>query len=93
MKMSIVSDCNLSCDLANPQRSPVPGLESVKSATEDTTGVGDQASVAVNAIGRKNVSQEVLPANKKLVQQAFHPSLFLPRARSSSVSDLPTTGK
>lgn len=40
----------------------------------DSAGVGDQASEAVNATGKR-----------KLIQQAFHPSLFINRPRSSSV--------
>lgn len=66
-------ECDLSCDPANPRRSPVPGLESGKYATEDCAVAGNQASVPENATG-----------NKKLVQQAFHPSLFTTRTRSAS---------
>ncbi|CAK1588944.1 unnamed protein product [Parnassius mnemosyne] len=75
--MSINRECDLSCDPANPRRSPVPGPESVKSATEDTTGVSNQAPVPVNVTG------------KRLIQQAFHPSLFMTRSRSKSLSNTP----
>lgn len=64
----------LSCDPANPRRSQVSGPASVKLATEDSTGVGDQAPVIVNATG-----------SKTLVQQAFHPALFITRPRSASL--------
>lgn len=64
----------MSCDPADPRRSPVPGLESVKSATEDSAGVSDQAPVTVNITGKKTY-----------VQQAFHPSFFNTRPRSSSL--------
>ncbi|CAH2103968.1 unnamed protein product [Euphydryas editha] len=79
--MSDNRECVMSCDPANPRRSPVPGLESVKSATEDTTGVSNQAPVPVNVTG------------KRLVQQAFHPSLFISRSRSPSISSPPCTSK
>ncbi|CAG9790481.1 unnamed protein product [Diatraea saccharalis] len=45
MKMSNI-EVDMSCDPANPRRSQVPGLESVKLATEDCTGVGNQASMS-----------------------------------------------
>lgn len=67
----------LSCDPADPRRPPVPGLEGVKYVTEDHSNVGNQASVIGNATG-----------NKKLVQQAFHPALFLQRPRSNSMPKL-----
>ncbi|CAH0720649.1 unnamed protein product, partial [Brenthis ino] len=73
MEMSVNMECDLSCDPANPRRSLVPGPESVKYATEVSTGVGDQAPVKENATGRR-----------KMVQQAFHPSLFS-RPRSNSL--------
>jgi hypothetical protein len=60
----------LSCDPANTRRPSVSGLEGVKLATEDLAGAVDQAPVKVNATG-----------NKKLVQQAFHPSLFIARPK------------
>lgn len=77
MEMSDNNECILSCEPANPRRSPVSGLESVKYATEDPSGVGDQAPVTGNVTG-----------NKKLVQQAFHPGLFL-RPRSGSLGSIP----
>lgn len=64
----------MSCDPANPRRLQVSGPASGKLATEDSTGAGDQAPVLVNATG-----------NKVLVQQAFHPGLFITRPRSASV--------
>lgn len=70
----------MSCHPADPRRSPVPGPESGKFATEDLTEVGDQASVSVNATGNK----------KKLVQQAFHPGLFM-KTKSMSMSNIPNT--
>lgn len=36
-------------------------------------------------------SQVTLNPNKKLVQQAFHPSLFIQRPRSSSLGNIPTS--
>lgn len=74
MEMSSNRKCDMSCDPANPRRLPVSGLEGEKSATEDSTWVGTQAPVTVNATGQ----------NKRYVQQAFHPSL-LQRPRSASV--------
>lgn len=71
------NECDLSCAPANPRRPLVPGPEGVKSATEDGIEVATQASMPVNATGQK-----------KLVQQAFHPSLFLNRPRSSSLGSL-----
>lgn len=79
MKMSNYNESDMSCAPANPRRSQVAGPASVKSVTEDYTGVGDQASVSVNASGS---------TNKKFVQQAFHPSLFISRPRSASVGNI-----
>lgn len=73
------NDNAMSCDPANPRRSQVPGPASVKFVTEDLSGVGDQAPVLVNAPGSSSSS-----SSKKLVQQAFHPGLFM-RPRSSSL--------
>lgn len=73
---------NLSCDPANARRSQIPGSESVKLTTEDYAEVGDQASVSVNATGSVN--------SKRMVQQAFHPSLFITRPRSNSIGAIPT---
>lgn len=72
------NDNAMSGDPANTRRSQVPGPVGVKSVTEDSTGVGDQAPVIVNASG----------SNKKFVQQAFHPSLFISRPRSSSLGNI-----
>lgn len=73
----------MSCDPANPRRSPVPGPESVKLVTEDLMEVGDQASITVNTTG-----------SKKLTQQAFHPSFFITRPRSNSLgSNLPHSSR
>ena len=77
--MSYNNERDLSCDPANPRRSWVPGPASVKLVTEDSSGVGDQAPVAVNASG----------SNKKLIQQVLHPNLFKTRPRSSSVGNIP----
>ncbi|CAG9792099.1 unnamed protein product [Diatraea saccharalis] len=75
-------ECDMSCDPANPRRQPVSGLDGVKLATEDSTGVGTQAPVTVNATGQnKNKS-------KNLVQQVFHAGLFT-RPRSASVGSVP----
>lgn len=74
------SDNVMSCDPANARRSQVPGPASVKLATEVCTEVGDQASVTENATGR---------TKRNLVQQAFHPSLFTSRSRSSSLGSNP----
>lgn len=78
-----MSDTNvdLSCDPANARRSQVPGPASVKYVTEDCAAVDDQASATVNATGS---------TNKKLVQQAFHPSLFITRPRSNSLGNIKT---
>lgn len=73
------SESTMSCDPADPRRSRVPGPESGKYATEDSTGVGAQAPGAVNATG----------CSKKLVQQAFHRGLFITRPRSGSVGQEP----
>lgn len=73
----LINECDLSCDPVDPRRSLVPGPESVKLVTEDCIEVGNQASVTVTATGN----------TKKFVQQAFHPSLFLSRPRSSSVGN------
>lgn len=70
------NDVDLSCDPANARRLQLPGPVSVKYVTEDSTRVGDQALVKVNATGT---------SNKKLMQQAFHPSLFITRTRSPSL--------
>lgn len=78
MEMSKNNECDMSCDPANPRRPSVPGLEGVKLATEDSTRVGTQAPVAVNATGQ----------TKKYVQQAFHPSLFSIRPRSASLGSV-----
>ncbi|CAH2083988.1 unnamed protein product [Euphydryas editha] len=78
--MSYNNERDMSCDPANPRRSWVPGPASVKLVTEDSTGVGDQASVLVNTTGS---------TNKKLIQQVLHSSLFKPRPRSSSVGNIP----
>lgn len=51
----------------------------------DTTGVGDQAPVVENTVGNQTVSQG--NSNPKLVQQAFHKSMFFARPRSSSMSN------
>lgn len=51
--------------------------------TEDCAGMGNQAFASVNASGSS------LNSNRKLVQQAFHPSLFLTRPRSSSLGSIP----
>lgn len=69
---------DMSDDPANTRRSQVPGPVGVKSVTEDYAGVGDQAPVLVNASGSSSSS-------RRLVQQAFHPGLFLSRPRSSSL--------
>lgn len=80
MKMSYNNESDMSCAPANPRRSWVPGPTSVKLVTEDSTEVGDQAPVSVNASGS---------TNKKFTQQVFHPSLFKARPRSSSVGNIP----
>ncbi|KAJ8734276.1 hypothetical protein PYW07_014827 [Mythimna separata] len=79
-----MSDTNndLSCDPANPRRLLVSGPGGGKYVTEDCVGVGDQAPVTVNAPGS---------TTKKLTQQAFHPSLFFTRPRSSSMGNIKTT--
>lgn len=69
IKMLDNNDRDMSCAPANPRRSWVPGLASVKSVTEDFTGVGDQAFVSVKASGN---------TNKKIIQQVLHSSLFKP---------------
>lgn len=80
MEMSSNNESDLPCTPASPRRCQVPGPDSVKSATEDYTGVADQASVSVNATG----------TSKKLVQQAFHRGLFVTRPRSSSLGNIST---
>lgn len=73
------NESDLSCNPANPRRSLVSGLESVKLATEDSVEVENQAPTIVNATGKR-----------KFIQQAFHPSLFTNRQRSASIGCLPT---
>ena len=73
-------ECDLSCDPANPRRPLISGSEGVKFATEDSAEVGDQASVVVNTTG-----------TRRYVQQAFHPSMFANRPRSSSLGSKPNT--
>lgn len=74
-------ECDKSCDPANTRRQPVTGLDGVKLATEDSTGVGTQAPVTVNATGQNK--------NKNFVQQVFHAGLFT-RPRSPSVGSVLT---
>ncbi|CAG9789081.1 unnamed protein product [Diatraea saccharalis] len=71
---------DLSCDPANPWRSQVPGPASVKLVTENPIRVGDQALMTVNTTGN---------TSRKLIQQAFHPSLFITRPRSNSFGNTP----
>lgn len=78
------NECTMSCDPANTRRPQVSGPVGEKLATEDCTGVGDQASVLVNTTGSNSSSN-----NKKYIQQAFHPSLFIGRSRSASVGSSP----
>ncbi|CAK1550660.1 unnamed protein product [Leptosia nina] len=59
----------------------LPELVSEKLVTEDCRGAGNQASILVNATGLKD-------NNKKLIQQAFHPGLFISRPRSVSLSSM-----
>lgn len=77
-----VNDIDLSCDPANARRSQVPGPAGVKLITEVCAGVDDQATVTENVTGN---------ARRNYIQQAFHPSLFISRPRSSSLGNNPST--
>lgn len=63
----------------NTQHLQIPGSVSEMRTTEDCRGVGTQTSLSVNDTGLKE-------SNKNLVQQVFHPGLFVSRPRSASLS-------
>ncbi|CAH2097058.1 unnamed protein product [Euphydryas editha] len=79
--MSEPNEIVLPCPPVSTRRSQVSGPVSEKLVTEDCEGVGTQAPSSVNTTGLRET-------NKKLVQQAFHPSLFLSRPRSASMSSV-----
>lgn len=85
------------CAPASPRRYQVPGPDSEKLVTEDSTGVRTQAPVPVKATSAtitkntKSSDNQRVPKsqeNQKYVQQIFHKNMFFARERSASTSDL-----